>query len=78
MPCGTNASITNTMAKKNTQLDEAIKRRGLNMMRKLTGETHAQSADRREHNVRVGKKLRSLAGRSLKGSLIGLLEDWDG
>ena len=66
------------MAKKTTQLDEAIKRRGLNMMKKGIGETHAESAGRREHNARVGKKLRSLAGRNLKGSLIGLLEDWEG
>lgn len=62
------------MAKKNTQLDDAIARRGLNMLKMIPGSTTEQKRERQAHNKQVGRRMKSLAGRGVKGSLLAYLE----
>lgn len=74
---GPELGITNTMAKKNTKLDDALKRRGLNMLNTRVGLSGTDRDTRKEHNKQCGIKMRLMAGRRVDTGLMGLMDEED-
>lgn len=63
------------MAKKQTKLDDALKRRGLNMMKRCQGMTEAEKDSQRDHNRKCGMKMRYMAGKRVDTGLMGLMDE---